>query len=339
MNRISRGLSRAILVLAPLVSSCDSPYSTFRPGGGDAQMLYTLGLWLCGIALLITLGMAILVVWGALRRRGSLDEHLPVGIDGGKRWILIGGLAIPGVALSALFVVTLLALGPFSGDADEADLELEVIAHRWWWEVNYVTAGAPSEDFVTANEIHIPVGRRVGITLRSADVIHSFWVPRLHGKLDAIPGIENRLVLQADEPGTYHGQCAEYCGGQHAFMHFLIVAQAEEEYEAWAARQRQPAVTPQDPVLARGLAAFEQHACSSCHRVRGTEARGTNGPDLTHFGSRMTIGAGIMPNNRPRLQAWIVDAQAIKPGINMPTLTEFDGPTIDALASYLESLQ
>ena len=242
---------------------------------------------------------------------------------------------MPVSVLTTLFIVT---LSDFPGDdPEEVDLELQVTAHQWWWEVDYLYDDL-TRRFSTANEIHVPVGQRVKISLLSSDVIHGFWVPRLHGKMDVIPGHENSLVLEASEPGIYRGECAEYCGVQHAHMRFLVVAQRPDDFRAWAANQRLPAPTPTDPLLVKGREAFETTACAMCHSIRGTRARGGVAPDLTHFGSRSTI-AGVMPNTRARLQAWIVNAQSFKPGARMPTLEQFDGETLNALAAYLESLE
>lgn len=323
---------------ALLLGGCAGPYDTLRTAGAHAGALAGLGLWLCGLMLLITAAMTVLLLWGALRRRGTLAERLPLDADGGKGWILIGGVLLPACVLTALLIATLVTLRQL-GDGDEpVELELRVTAQRWWWKAEYLAGDGGPAPFVVANEIHVPVGKRVGIRLVAADVIHSFWVPQLHGKLDMIPGQENYLVLEAERPGIYPGQCAEFCGGQHAHMHFLVVAQEPEAFAAWAARQRQPAMEPATAELRRGRAAFEQ-ACSECHTVRGTAADGDKAPDLTHIGSRRMLGAGILPNDRGHLQGWIADAQAIKPGIEMPVLDRFDGATLNALAAYLESLQ
>ena len=334
-------MMKAFLHAPPLLtvlalSGC-SPFSTLQPGGREADWVATLGWWLIALMSVTIIIMGVLVVWGALRRRGSLSEHLPIDADGGKHWILIGGLAIPISVLTVLFFVTIGTLRALPGDVPEPDLELNVTAHQWWWEIDYL-GNKPAQRFSTANEIHIPVGKQVAVNLASADVIHSFWVPRLHGKLDLIPGHSNRLVLQADEPGVYEGECAEYCGVQHAHMRFVVVAQSVEAYQAWAQAQRQPAATPTDPQLVAGKKAFEQYACAMCHRVRGTKALASVAPDLTHFASRRTI-AGTLPNTRARLQAWIVNAQALKPGVRMPALDQFDGKTLNVLAAYVESLK
>ncbi len=327
-----------VFLLLGLVAGCSSPFNTFNPAGPEARSLASLGWWLSLFMLIVIVVMSVLVVWAALRRNGSLYEHMPVDSGGGKQWILIGGLLFSGTVLTILFLITLWTLNPLASKAQAVDLEIEVTAHRWWWEVNY-PGDNENKGFETANEIHIPTNAKIGIKLLSADVIHSFWVPRLHGKLDMIPGKENYLILEADKPGTYRGQCAEYCGMQHSHMRFRVIAHSPEEYQRWVAAQREPAVKPDTAKLTQGKKIFESYACASCHTVRGTPARGSVGPDLTHFGSREMLGAGILPNKRANLQAWIVDAQAIKPGINMPTLKQFDGEQLNALAAYLESLE
>lgn len=320
-----------------LVSAC-APFSSLAPAGRQAEWLAWLSWGLIGLTSLIVIAMGFLVLRGALRRRGTLAEHLPIDVDGGKRWILIGGLGIPVAVLTALFIVTLITLRTFPGDrAGTSPLELRVTAHQWWWEIEYLYEDQ-SLRFRTANEIHIPVGQPVRVQLESADVIHSFWVPQLHGKTDLIPAHTNPAVLEAGKPGVYRGECAEFCGVQHAHMRFLVVAQPPHEFEEWVARQRRPARRTTDPELVKGRTAFEEHACGMCHTIRGTEARGGVAPDLTHFASRRLLAA-YLPNTRARLQGWIVNAQELKPGSHMPTMAQFDGETLNAIAAYLESLE
>lgn len=325
------------LCMVALLGGC-GPFSILDAAGLQSSWLATLGWILIVLMSLVTVVMAVLVVWGVLRRRGRLDEHLSISDQSGKRWILYGGVAVPVVVLTTLFGVTLVTLDSFPAEsARKPVLTIAVRAHQWWWEATYQFSD-PSLSFSTANELHIPVGRPVRVELQSADVIHSFWVPRLHGKMDVIPGQTNALVLEAKQAGTYRGLCAEYCGAQHARMRFEVVAEAPGGFRDWAARQRRPAVAPSTDRLVKGREAFETHACAMCHRIRGTKARGGIAPDLTHFGSRETI-AGVMPNTRARLQAWIVNAQGFKPGARMPSLEQFDGETLNALAAYLESLE
>jgi cytochrome c oxidase subunit II len=236
--------------------------------------------------------------------------------------IIGGGIAFPVVVLSALLVYSLVRMSTLEA-AGEPALRIEVTGEQWWWRVRYA-------EFETANEIRIPVGQPVELELKSADVIHSFWVPALAGKLDMIPGRTNRLRVQADRPGEFRGQCAEYCGGPHAFMALFVVALPPAEYEQWAQQQKK-AVEKQAPAL------FVSH-CGACHTVRGTPAAGVRGPDLTHVGSRRTIGAALLPMNRGALAGWIASSQHLKPGNLMPSFGMLPGEELNALAAYLEGL-
>ena len=191
----------------------------------------------------------------------------------------------------------------------------------------------------TANEIHVPVGMPVEIGLRSADVIHSFWVPQLHGKVDVVPGQENRIRILATKAGRYRGECAEFCGEQHAHMVLYVVADPPEQFYRWVADQRAAAPEPQTAEQRRGRDVFETKACVVCHTIRGTRANATVGPDLTHLASRATIASGSYPNNAGYLSAWVTHAQSLKPGAAMPDLTVFSGDELRSLVAYLESLK
>ena len=254
----------------------------------------------------------------------------------GTRLIVAGGIVLPVVVLPALLVYTLLA-EPRLSAAGNADLAIRVVAYQWWWRVDYLDARGRI-DFTTANEIHIPVGQVVELRLQSADVLHSFWVPALAGKLDHIPGKDNRLRLMADRPGTYRGQCAEYCGGPHAQMAFFLVAEAPARFESWRAAQRRPRAGAPDGEAARGERLFLAH-CVVCHTVRGTIAEGELGPDLTHFASRLSLGAGILPNRAGTVAGWITSSQHLKPGNLMPEFRQFDSAELRALTRWLESLE
>ena len=213
-------------------------------------------------------------------------------------------------------------------------LTVDVIGHRWWWEVRY-----PSRGIVTANDVHVPVGQPVRIVLTSVDVNHSFWVPQLTCKTDLIPGVTNSMWIQADHAGTFRGQCAEYCGVQHAQMIFYVVADPPATFQQWLATQAAPAAAqPVGSALAQGQQVFETAPCASCHTIRGTTARGTLGPDLTHFGSRVSVGAGARPNTTGNLAGWIIDSQGIKPGNLMPPM-QLSPQDLQALIAYLESLK
>jgi cytochrome c oxidase subunit 2 len=216
--------------------------------------------------------------------------------------------------------------------------DILVIGHQWWWEVHYL-AGDLDQHFTTANEIHIPTNRPVDIELQSADVMHSFWIPALHGKVDLIPGHTNFVRLEASRVGSFAGQCAEYCGAEHAKMRLLVVAQPPDEYAAWVQQQVKPAADPVTPIALAGEQTFIAGPCSMCHQIRGTTSGGTVGPDLTHVGSRQYLAANTLPNNDAYLEAWITHAQSFKPEAQMPDLTQFDGRQLQGLVAYLRQLQ
>jgi cytochrome c oxidase subunit 2 len=216
-------------------------------------------------------------------------------------------------------------------------INIEVTAHQWWWTVKYVN-GPVSETFETANEIHVPVGRPVLVRLKADDVIHSLWIPSLAGKKDLIPGRTSTMAFRADKPGLYRGQCAEFCGFQHAFMAFDVQAHEPAEFEAWRQRQLAPAPEPTDARTQRGKALFQSTSCAMCHAVQGTLAQGRRAPDLTHFASRRTIGAGTLPNTPGNLASWIADPHKHKPGVNMPA-NPMSGEDLAALVAYLGMLK
>lgn len=331
--------SMPAIFAAACASSCRSMPAVLAPAGPGARSIAALGWTSLLVFSLTTVVVWVLLVVAAVRRKGSLAEHAPAEQGGGHSWILIGGIVIPGVVFAALFVFTLLNLDSFPlHDGSSHQAEIEVIGRQWWWEVRY-PGDAPDHLVVTANEIHIPVGQPVEIALQSHDVIHSFWVPELHGKVDLIPGVTNHLRLQADRPGRFQGQCAEYCGAEHALMRLLVVAETPAEFARWMADQSAPAREPTDPVAQAGRQVFESRACGLCHRVRGTQATGSVGPDLTHIASRRFIAANSLPNQHAYLMAWSTRAQFFKPGILMPNLTAFQRTELDSMARYLEELK
>jgi cytochrome c oxidase subunit 2 len=244
------------------------------------------------------------------------------------------------------FGLDLLADFPIHGDHGAMDMgsmaakskpDILIIGHQWWWEVHYLEDA--DHPVVTANEIHIPAHRPVNIELRSADVIHSFWVPSLHGKVDLLPGNVNFIRIEASEPGNYVGQCAEFCGKQHANMRLLVIAQEPAAFHQWLANQAEPGVQPSSPDTVLGQQAFLAGPCSQCHTVRGIPSAGKFGPDLTHIGSRKEIGANSFPNDEAYLEGWVTDAQALKPGCKMPRITQYNGTQLRSLVAYLRQLQ
>lgn len=276
------------------------------------------------VVVLVALGIAL---FGPRRWRARL---------GGVRLVWIGGLAFPVVVLSALLVYGLGLTSHLTEAPRAGELRIRVTGEMWWWRVAYLDEQG-REVVQDANEIHIPAGRPVVFELESADVIHSFWVPRLGGKTDMIPGRRNILRLQADAPGVYGGQCAEFCGGPHALMGLVVVVHAPEAFEAWRSRRLEP--SPQAALPSRGAEVFTAAGCGACHTISGTSANGLAGPDLSFVGARRTIGGGILPNNQGTLAGWISDSQAIKPGNRMPAYPVLSGEDLRAVSAYLESLK
>jgi len=303
--------------------------SVLHPAGWDAAIIRHFTWVLFGAGTLIFVAVMLLLAM-SLRRRSSPARAL--------LWIGGGGIAFPVVVLTALLTWSTWRSADLAPQSSRGALAISVTAKMWWWEVRYhdPTTG---REIVTANEIHIPVGKTVYLGLNSADVIHSFWVPALSGKRDTIPGRVTGLTLRADKPGVYRGQCAEYCGAQHAHMALHVVASSQQEFDAWLARQAAPAAPPNSPVLEQGRAAYLAQRCQFCHTIRGVSEGGRLGPDLTHVGSRMHIGAGTLRTHRGTLGGWIADPQAIKPGVFMPGAQDIDGPALRALAAYLEHLK
>jgi cytochrome c oxidase subunit II len=281
-----------------------------------------------GLILLLVVVMTAIAMFGPAGLRAAI---------GRRATVVIGGIAFPLVVLAALFIWV---LGGSSAlvTAGPPALRIEVVGERWWWRVHYLDAAGEAQ-LVTANEIRIPVGLPVEFRLRTADVIHSFWVPSLAGKLDMIPGRINSYVFSADKPGTYRGQCAEYCGEQHAKMAFYVVAMEQADFDAWYRSQSLPAREPALQSAQLGRELFDSNGCGACHTVRGTGADGLLGPDLTHVGSRVSLAAGTLPNNRGTLAGWISSAQHLKPGNAMPSFDTLTGPELRSLAAYLESLK
>jgi cytochrome c oxidase subunit 2 len=217
--------------------------------------------------------------------------------------------------------------------ASKTALTIEAIGHQWYWEFRY-----PGAKAVTADEMHIPVATRINLVAKTADVIHSFWVPELNRKIDTIPGQQNRILLYANRAGIYRGQCAEYCGLQHAHMGMLVFAQPKAQFDAWLRRQAAPAKAPQSGLARRGEQVFLDGPCSSCHAIRGTGAAGYVGPDLTHLASRTTLAGLTIPNRRDYLARWVANAQHFKPGNQMPDI-QMSQRRLRALVAYLETLR
>lgn len=304
----------------------DGPQSALAPAGPEAIEIARIAWMLFGGAALI---FVLVMVLAAIALRRS------------PRWlssrstVVVGGFVFPLVVLSALLVDSLLSPARLFASMTQPELVVEVTGEQWWWRVEYLDArGEP--DFATANEIRVPVGAHVELRLKSADVLHSFWVPPLAGKLDMIPGRTNRLVLVADREGSWRGQCAEYCGTAHAQMALHFIAQSSSEFETWRQGQRADARIAGDAV-ARGRSIFESN-CAVCHVVRGTDAAGVRGPDLTHLASRVSIGGGVLPNDVASIERWIASNQHVKPGNLMPEFGHLTQEDLRAVTAYLAAL-
>lgn len=326
--------------------------SALQPAAGSgAALIDQLGIVLYVGATAIFLFVMALAIYGVLAKATTVNA---------RRWIIGGGLIFPIVTLTVLLVYSLAignalaAIGSSNalqlflecfglGSANtqtpvEGMLRVHVVGKQWWWEVRYELPGR-NEQVVLANEIRLPIDQPVELVLTTSDVIHSLWVPAIAGKVDMIPGRATRLRVQTSELGRFRGLCAEYCGGQHALMAFVVVTQTPEGFGSWLARQAQPASAPSDAFLKLGYAAFFKGECQSCHSVRGTPATGTDGPDLTHVGGRESLAAGVLDNHIGTMAGWIAGAQEVKPGNKMPSMSIYTGVELRALSAWLGSLE
>jgi cytochrome c oxidase subunit 2 len=311
----------------------------FGPQSAHILDLWRFTLALCTLVFGAVLAAFLIALWRAPR---GTPETPPDVSSFGQAEPRLQRRVATAVALSALGLLVLVVASVFTDRALaqmslKDALHIRVTANQWWWALEYDDTD-PSKLFQAANELHVPVGRPVILTLKSNDVIHSFWVPSLAGKKDLIPGRTAQLQFRADKAGVYRGQCAEFCGFQHAKMAFVVVAEPPGQYAAWASAQRQTAQPPSDATLQRGQQVFLGSTCVMCHNIAGTGATARKGPDLTHFGSRSTIAAGTLPNDAQHLAAWISDPQKHKPGANMPGHA-FAQEDLQALVAYLGSLK
>ncbi|MFL5285526.1 MAG: cytochrome c oxidase subunit II [Rhodopila sp.] len=334
MRAYRHGLLVAAAAVLLLCAGCSGWQSAMDPGGPAAATLKSL-IWTFVITCGVIWVLVMLVLTGAIWRRRT-----PGTVNTGPSRtasVLVGTavaasvVVIAGLTLLSFFVTRSIA----AGGADR--LVIQVRGHQWWWEVIYQDQ-ATNQNFITANEIHIPIGRPVRVELAAEDVIHSFWAPNLIGKQDLIPGRSNALTFIADRPGVFRQQCAEFCGLQHAHMAMVIIAELPEAFTAWRAAQVAEAASPSGADEQTGRQVFLGKPCAACHTIRGTSASGTIGPDLTHVGSRRFIASGMLPTTRGSLAAWTADPQTIKPGNNMPMIP-LTATELNAVAAYLATLK
>lgn len=315
--------------MALLTAGCSGTQSSLDPAGPAAAAIHQLGIVLYVGAAVVTLLVCVLMLLPLWRRR-------PVNPGRIRQWFLWGGgVALPLISLSLLVPYVFSVGSQIRGEPGQ--VSVDITGHLYWWEVGYQRADGRA-GLASANELRLPAGEPVLLRLRSADVIHSFWVPSLAGKLDMIPGRVNHMVIQADRPGVYRGQCAEYCGRQHSLMALDVIVLPPEEFEAWLARLDEPAPEPVTAELRRGRDLYLDLGCAACHTVRGV-SEGRFGPDLTQVGSRRSLGAGTLPGGVGNLAAWVASAQHLKPGNAMPSYDQLSGAELRALAAYLGSLQ
>lgn len=334
MFRLLRRMAASLI--PALIAACSGSQSVLDPRGPHAGLVEAMWWPMLLVGALVTvLVLALLLV--AIRRSSGDRPERPLHARQSWRLVFAGGVILP-VVVSIPFIAASFSIANIvDSEPPENALTIEVVGRLWWWEAHYQDDDG-NRIATVANEMHIPVGQPVRFLLTSDDVIHSFWVPNLQGKTDMIPGLVNETWAEADEPGVYRGQCTEYCGVQHALMAFLVIAEPQQQFESWLAQQQRDAIEPRDPVSARGKKVFLGSQCVHCHTVRGTAARGTLGPDLTHVGSRRTLAAATVPNTRGHMGGWIADPQRIKPGNQMPP-TRLPPDDFTALITYLESLQ
>lgn len=298
------------------------------PQAGAVSHLFVFTLVVCGVIFAIVAGV---IFYSIMRFRWREGDREPKQKAGNKRVELIWTV-IPFFIVTVLFVLTMRTMSA-DDPAPAPTPDLIVVGHQWWWEVNYPRSGV-----ITANEIHIPLGRPISVELRSADVLHEFWVAPLTRKMTTVPGRSNHVWLQADKPGTYLGVCSEFCGTQHAWMRFTVVAEDATAFAAWQQAQLKPATAPATEASARGLALFKEMSCASCHAIQGTGLEARVAPDLTHFTSRTLLGSGVADNTSENLRRWLVDPQLVKPGVKMPNFKFTEGQVAD-LTAYLGSLK
>jgi cytochrome c oxidase subunit 2 len=318
------------------LAGCGGSQDTLAPHSHAASDIASLFWVMTAVAfggLALITGLLVLA-WVRRGRGGTPDDPHP-----GEKpawWVVVGmGVVFPLMVVVALFVVGNWAILNVTQApaASSTDMTVDAIGHQWYWEFRY-----PGTKAVTADEMHIPVDTRVNLVATTADVIHSFWVPELNRKIDTIPGQQNRILLYSNKVGVFRGQCAEYCGLQHAHMGMVVFVQPKAQFQAWLKRQAASAATPQTAVGRRGEQVFLSGPCASCHAIRGTPASGFVGPDLTHIAGRTTLGGLTIPNRRDDLARWIVDSQHYKPGNEMPDF-ELSGDRLRALVAYLETLR
>lgn len=328
-----------IIAAVPGFSGNQTVLNPVGPGAQHIAFEFGLIFWITAVVYCLVI---VALVVSVIRRKHSMSDMpppLPTNPESDRRaQRLVGGVMVVTVLLLFTMMIGSFVTGHALGSMNrETAYTIDVYGHQWWWEVHYPN-DEPDKIVVTANEIHVPVGVPLRIHGTSRDVIHSFWAPNVQGKRDLLPGYDTDVMMQLDQPGRWRGQCAEYCGEQHAHMSFYMVAEAPQQFKQWLEQQASSSVPPQTQQAVRGQQVFLSHACVMCHTIRGTPAGSRVGPDLTHLASRSTIAAGVLPNTIGNLGGWILNAQSIKPGCRMPP-NQMSGSELQDLLAYLETLK
>ena len=319
-----------------LLSSCGGWQSVMEPHGASAFSLKQLIILIVAICSLVWALVMVALIAALWRGRRDLDRPAGSSSEPRMRNVVVTATALTVIVISGFTLASFFTTRSLNA-AGKDDLIVRVRGSQWWWNVEYLDP-QPDRRFQTANEIHVPAGRNVRFQLEGDDVIHSFWVPSLAGKQDLIPGRPNELTVRADHVGVYRGQCAEFCGMQHAHMAFLVISETQDQFDKWADAQRKPAQATAEAEIAAGRDAFLAKPCAACHTIRGTTATGTTGPDLTHIASRKYIAAGLFETTRGSLAAWIADPQTLKPGNNMPDVP-LSPDELRSISAYMASLK
>ncbi|HMM75974.1 MAG TPA: c-type cytochrome [Gammaproteobacteria bacterium] len=332
-KRVSQSLRNAGVAGCASIALClggcrDTPASSFVAASAEAGAALSLFYTMAAVGTLLWLAVIGLAIYATWIRPG------PHAAQGVRLLLFGGGVALPTVVLTALLVYGLSM--PMPLEARRPDLRIEITGERWWWRVRYLDDAGHGVEL--ANELRLPLDRHAGLALRSAEVIHSLWIPALGGKRDLLPGRVNHIGVTPTRPGLYRGTCAEYCGDGHANMGLVVEVMPAAEFDAWLAGQREDAAGPMTAAAARGAAVFLRHGCPLCHTVRGTAARGRTGPDLTHLGARHTLAAGLLPVDAPSIARWLTHPDRLKPGTLMPRF-ELPPPELEDLAHYLAALR
>jgi cytochrome c oxidase subunit 2 len=321
----------AAVAFVALLPACAGVQSTLSPSGRDAARVADLFWWMTLAAVIIWFGVIALALYYMRRADGSRNRRRD------RVLIVGGGVLLPTVTVTVLLIYSLAMLPSAVARAPQGSLQIRVAGEQWWWRVRYLPSDG--REVVLANEIRLSVGEPVQFRLESDNVIHSFWIPSLAGKMDMIPGRVTYLTVRPTKTGVLRGACAEYCGTSHALMAFYAEVMEKTDFARWLDRQAAPAAPPADDIARRGEELFFATGCHACHTVRGTEAAGVIGPDLTHVGSRLSVGAGILRNDAEAFHRWIASTERIKPGVHMPQFGMLPDADLQALARYLEGLQ